>query len=718
MYDDDDDDYLKCKCFTFSMMAYACKWNEEMASAFIANTCQLIPKSSLFVSDEMHNLIASNCPTPTHYGVICGSLAELYIRPLIRCIDDVDVLIAQTERLVFDGDIPVLPSDLSGLPYTIKCYKIEPCLNYPGFVRLRFWGKMLYNWNYKNYEFNYSSNKNMCLRCSLDEFSIRNEYSPLPLCLSAGSRSLPNRSILTGPAIKQPSSYYTRTRLGSDYVRSVWCPQWPKIAQGWIIRPRQYGWPSTDTISDVVQNGCHFVYIQNRSCRDDVSQWRFSFSVAEVILLQSWTQTQQIVYHLLRFLSKRELIHKDCPKEDEVLCTYHLKTLMLWTVEEMPPEWWNSASLVKICSELFKRLAEWLKRRHCSNFFIPEANLFHEPSSSKVIEKIDARLNEFCNPEILCNWLLENYILSFSRKYSKVNITREMLPHYMLVLFEMWDLNKLKSLDFYFYTAFMYSYMNSRCILRYGRRCCGLRRGFQTGNMFINLVLQPHGSLELQEFWEFRDFTTIQKVLCFRYSDIHLYILHAAYGLDYGEISWDSSLFVELINAISTQPKIIKSKYHNFPKTYIEQSSRRFQFLRAQTLMGNLTGSNGPAECQLLALMTKQSLLKALDYDGSTSNGITHAALTYLAALHVATSEYQEATRLCLVVLMDNTSQENKETLNAGCLLFIDNVARIVGLSVLQKQLKDNDLPHINRRLYLGLRLSPGVFTQDRKSVV
>ena len=112
------------------------------------------------------------------------------------------------------------------------------------------------------------------------------------------------------------------------------------------------------------------------------------FQFAEVILLQSWTQIQQIVYHLLRFFAKRELIQKDCPKEDEVLCTYHLKTLMLWTCEEMSPEWWNSSSVIAICCELLKKLSEWLKRRYCPNYFIPEANLFHEPSSSTMLERL------------------------------------------------------------------------------------------------------------------------------------------------------------------------------------------------------------------------------------------------------------------------------------------------------------------------------------------
>jgi len=35
-------------------------------------------------------------------------------------------------------------------------------------------------------------------------------------------------------------------------------------------------------------------------------QWRISFSRAKTVLLNSWTQVQQIVYHMLRFFLKTE----------------------------------------------------------------------------------------------------------------------------------------------------------------------------------------------------------------------------------------------------------------------------------------------------------------------------------------------------------------------------------------------------------------------------
>ena len=279
-------------------------------SAFIASTCQLIPKSSLVLSDAVHNLVASKDPSRRHYSVMSGSYAEFYIRPVITCIGDVDYIIHLAHQLV-DEDIPVLPSDIRGLPDTIECYKIEPYQNYPGFVRIRFDGEMIYNWNYNKYEFHSETGTNSYIKMDLDGQAGRYSY----LSLTVEHRSLPN--IVSGPAIKKHSADNAPWNLGIDFVKSLWCPQWPKEAKGWLIRPRKHGWPTTDTISEVVQDGCHFVYVQNRSCRDDEAQRRFSFSVAEVTLLQSWTQTQQIVYHLLRFFAKRELMHKDCPKENE-----------------------------------------------------------------------------------------------------------------------------------------------------------------------------------------------------------------------------------------------------------------------------------------------------------------------------------------------------------------------------------------------------------------
>src|SRR6218665_3240103 len=112
-------------------LKYTDKSNEELASMFIAGTCQLIPRSFPAYSDHMHNVQPSKSPESKEYLILCGSNAEFYIRPLITCIGDIDNLIARTDELVFDGHFPVCPSDRSGLSDTVTCYKIEPYDRYP-----------------------------------------------------------------------------------------------------------------------------------------------------------------------------------------------------------------------------------------------------------------------------------------------------------------------------------------------------------------------------------------------------------------------------------------------------------------------------------------------------------------------------------------------------------------------------------------------------------
>src|SRR6218665_2188177 len=652
--------------------ACTCGSNEEdLASAFIVSTCELIPRSSPVLVEHMHNLLPSPDREPKQYSILCGSNAEFYIRPLMTCIDDADNLIAKTDELAFGGDFPVLPSNLSGLADKINCFMTEPYNIYPGFVRLRLLGELNYNWNCNKYEFNYASDTN--------SYKVINMADLLDKYFVETLNRTTNLNILSGPALQHRSD---GPLIAIDVVISVWCPQWPKEAQGWLNRSRLNGWPTSDTISEVVQSGCHVVYIQHRSCRNDKFQWRFSFSVAEVILLQSWTQIQQIVYHLLRFFAKRELIQKDCPKEHEVLCPYHLKTLMLWTCEEMSRDWWNSVSITAICSELLKRLSEWLK-------------------------KTLKQLNTFSKSEILSHWFTEYYILFFIRIYFQPVEQMPHFVHYVLPLFESWKVNQLESLEFNFFHTFGYFHMNCRSIMKRrlnsGLRHCQMMQDTCRSIQLIEMKVHVH--------WRLRYLTTMQDASCFTYQKHLLHILYTAYGLVCGEISWDGSLFIEFLNAMLMQPKIIKSQYHNFPTAYTALRSR-FQFLCSQKFLENLTGSNNLSEFKLLSLVTKQFLIKSLTYDGTIGNGIGPASLVYLAALCFGTSKYQEATRLCLVVLMAQTSEEDKESLNAGCLLFIDDIARIVGLCVLQKKITENNLNFTNRRIYIDLRISADVFAQ------
>src|SRR6218665_549879 len=204
--------------------ACTCGSNEEdLASAFIVSTCELIPRSSPVLVEHMHNLLPSTDREPKQYSILCGSNAEFYIRPLMTCIDDADNLIAKTDELAFGGEFPVLPSNLSGLADKRNCFMTEPYNIYPGFVRLRLLGELNYNWNCNKYEFNYASDAN--------SYKVINMADLLDKYFVETLNRTKNLNILSGPALQHRSD---RPLIAIDVLISVWCPQWPKEAQGWL----------------------------------------------------------------------------------------------------------------------------------------------------------------------------------------------------------------------------------------------------------------------------------------------------------------------------------------------------------------------------------------------------------------------------------------------------------------------------------------------------
>ena len=209
-----------------------------------------------------------------------------------------------------------------------------------------------------------------------------------------------------------------------DYVLCMRCQLWPPQAADWPRRIRNHGVPDQTTIIEVVSNGCDLVGAVHPSCRQDEwmseHQWRLSFSRAEVTLLNSWTPVQQIIYHMLRYVLKREVLSKsdDEGQDSAKLSNYHIKTLMLWECEEKPQSWWSAeSSLIKLCSSLLHKLSEWVANRQCYHYFINDCNLldhFLDASST-----ICNDLTRLADSSVLLFWFVKNYIRECAQSYPR-----------------------------------------------------------------------------------------------------------------------------------------------------------------------------------------------------------------------------------------------------------------------------------------------------------
>ena len=237
------------------------------------------------------------------------------------------------------------------------------------------------------------------------------EYAKGWLRLFAKNRSIiPPGSQLEkhGPAHIIPG---TENVLSLDRVCCMRCLVWPSQAVDWPRRHRNYGWPDSSTADRVVSNGCDLVGVAHRQCRQHEwmgnNQHTLSFSRAEVVLINSWTPVQQIVYHMLRVFVKAEksTVGADNP-ELGTLSNYHIKTLMLWVCELKSLSWWtDDLCLIRICVNLLHTLAVWLTEARCSHYFINDCNLVDKPLDITIAYRMQST-----DKVSLTIWFVRNYI--------------------------------------------------------------------------------------------------------------------------------------------------------------------------------------------------------------------------------------------------------------------------------------------------------------------
>src|SRR6218665_203332 len=297
-----------------------------------------------------------------HSLLFSGSSVELPIQYVITNATDVDIMHIITDICALP--VNVLASD----NFQGKTLVINTESTHPGYARL-IWPdcKRLY---YKP--------------------TVRSRYSHTngPACTrTANKRHFENNIVHETLDNFQCLRIYGRLlKLKLDLVLAIYCPCWPTEANEWKARERQNAWPPVEVIDGIVASGCHFVAKPHPSNHSDETQWRFSFSQAEIILIHTWTDVQKYIYHILRLI-KSEVV-KACGGSDEtVLCTYFFKTLMFWECERQSKEFWDDENVEKSVSELLCIMIGWLIDGCCTNYFIPKNNMIPGLTKAVVFNK-------------------------------------------------------------------------------------------------------------------------------------------------------------------------------------------------------------------------------------------------------------------------------------------------------------------------------------------
>jgi hypothetical protein len=139
-------------------------------------------------------------------------------------------------------------------------------------------------------------------------------------------------------------------------------------------------------VDKLVGRGCLFVCTGHPDSPTSSYEWRYSFSVTERTLVWTFTDVQRKCFFLLKMLCK-EIIGK---RISDVICSYHMKILMFWQIEETDRKQGFTGNLLSMVHACLCRLQLWIARANIPSYFIPENNLIDHKHKSdlKQVEQV------------------------------------------------------------------------------------------------------------------------------------------------------------------------------------------------------------------------------------------------------------------------------------------------------------------------------------------
>ena len=179
------------------------------------------------------------------------------------------------------------------------------------------------------------------------------------------------------------------------------CDFWPPTASSWI--GRCHSWPDNEVVNSIARSGCHFVPIGNPLGIHgrEHEEWRISFSLAEHKLVHTMNHCQFLVYGLLKIFLK-EVIDKLSVESNKLLCSYHMKTVVFWVIQQNSIPCWCPQNLLVGFWVCFKLLLKWVYEGVCPNFFIPQNNLFQSKIHGSAQRSLFLQLHSLYEKGLTC----------------------------------------------------------------------------------------------------------------------------------------------------------------------------------------------------------------------------------------------------------------------------------------------------------------------------
>ena len=177
-----------------------------------------------------------------------------------------------------------------------------------------------------------------------------------------------------GPSTELWLPFSNKSESGIDIVGSIHCAFWPKEASEWVQRQRHFDWPTSKDICSVTNFGFHLVAVGHPHSDTKLMEWRISFSWAERILVWSFNHVQMQCYAVMKIILK-EFIKVKCSPQNQVLCSYFIKTFLFWKYESSELNFWRADNFRECIMYLLSEFSKCVREGVLRHYFIPKFNL-------------------------------------------------------------------------------------------------------------------------------------------------------------------------------------------------------------------------------------------------------------------------------------------------------------------------------------------------------
>ena len=164
-----------------------------------------------------------------------------------------------------------------------------------------------------------------------------------------------------------------------EVVRTLICSGPLPTIEDFQLRKRLKNWPKAETLSMMRRLPAILVCTGHREMGDPNIQFRMSWSLGEVLIINDIPLWIRQAYCAFKYTVKR--LRKKTGSEDESLggrseiSSYHLKTVLLYTMEETPPCSFPDQNTFKMFVLLLKNLENYLQNGNLPHYFDPRCDL-------------------------------------------------------------------------------------------------------------------------------------------------------------------------------------------------------------------------------------------------------------------------------------------------------------------------------------------------------